>query len=451
MSLVLSVIAKPVVILMCAAFLSLFLRRASASTRHAVWILALGGALLLPIVSGLVPQIEFSVLPDIGVVFSPLPGGLGDAVVVDGATTASLPAVGGRLWQSGNPLLVSIWALGVAVLFLRFLGGTVTVRRFVRSSVAVEDAEWLSLAEEVRVQLGIQRPVRLLLSERQQSPITWGLVAHTILLPVSAAAWSAERRRLVLAHELAHVKRNDGLAQMVTHTICSLYWFNPLVWYAAYRVRIERERACDDYVLTLGIAATDYAEHLVQIVRGLRGKPHVSFAALSMAQPSQLETRLVSILDPRARRQTLSRNGAAALSTVAAILIVSLAFVGVTQAVPLPPIVSAVMALEPPVTTAPAKTAERPSPKPARPQRTRMPGTAVIPPKVLESTPPLYTETCDEGAHRRHRDARGVGRYSGSSNNLTRDQKSRSATGSDGPKGRAGMEVCSGYEERRPR
>jgi hypothetical protein len=76
---------------MCAAFLSLFLRRASASTRHAVWILALGGALLLPIVSGLVPQIEFSVLPDIGVVFSPLPAVSGDAVVVDGATTAFCP------------------------------------------------------------------------------------------------------------------------------------------------------------------------------------------------------------------------------------------------------------------------------------------------------------------------------------------------------------------------
>jgi beta-lactamase regulating signal transducer with metallopeptidase domain len=155
--------------------------------------------------------------------------------------------------------------------------------------------------------------VNVLFTQRPASPMTWGLLRPTVLLPAAASAWSAERRRVVLAHEFAHVKRNDALAQIFVQLACSIYWFNPLVWYAAHRIRIERERACDDQVLRLGTIASDYADHLIQIVRGLRSPRTFSLAAVSMAQPSQLETRLVSILDSRASRRRLSKTGLALL------------------------------------------------------------------------------------------------------------------------------------------
>src|SRR5262245_49996081 len=132
--------------------------------------------------------------------------------------------------------------------------------------------------------------------------MTWGLWRNTILLPSAAANWGDERRRLVLAHELAHVKRIDGLIQIVIYDVCTLYWFNQLIWYAAHRARIERERACDDRVLSLGAPAADYADHLVEVVRGLSVHENLSFASLSIAHPSQLESRVISILDSGARR-----------------------------------------------------------------------------------------------------------------------------------------------------
>src|SRR5262249_36226861 len=162
---------------------------------------------------------------------------------------------------------------------------TVAVRRMEKTTVTSADDDWRKLIKELSEAFGIRRSVRLLFSDKQVSPMTWGVWSHTILLPSAAADWSEERRRLVLAHELAHVKRNDGALQIVVQIVCSVYWFNPLVWYAGHRVRIERELACDDRVLSLGAAAADYADHLVQVVRGLRTQRALSFASVSMASP----------------------------------------------------------------------------------------------------------------------------------------------------------------------
>jgi hypothetical protein len=140
--------------------------------------------------------------------------------------------------------------------------------------------------------------------------------------------WTEERRRVVLAHELAHVKRNDGVLQILVQVISSVYWFSPMVWYASHRLRIERERACDDQVLALGTRADAYAEHLLQIARGIGSGP--SFATVSMAEPSQLETRLISILDSRTRRRRLSRLALISLFTGIGVLTASIAAVQVT-------------------------------------------------------------------------------------------------------------------------
>jgi len=223
--------------------------------------------------------------------------------------------------------------------------------------------------------------------------MTWGVWNPKILLPSAAAQWSEERRRLVLAHELAHVKRSDGALQIFVQIVCSVYWFNPLVWNAARRVRIERERACDDRVLSLGAVASDYADHLVQVVRGLRAQRALSFASVSMAAPSQLESRLISILDAGARRRTLSKTGTALLCTVAALLTITIGAIGIAAAVPLPPVFVSAAKLPAPLPVKPE----------AAPQRTRIgngnsvPNNAVIPPQVLESSKPEYTQEAVEG------------------------------------------------------
>jgi hypothetical protein len=156
-------------------------------------------------------------------------------------------------------------------------------------------------------------------------PITWGIVYPVVLLPDDADAWPEERRRFVLVHEMAHVKRLDALTQLAGQIALAFFWFDPLVWIANRRMQLEREHACDDYVLRHGTAPSHYAEELLAMVRALgTAAPRASqpaFAALAMARRSEFEGRMLSILDPVLARHPLSK-GRTLMSAFAALLLV---------------------------------------------------------------------------------------------------------------------------------
>ena len=155
--------------------------------------------------------------------------------------------------------------------------------------------------------------------------MAWGLLRPVVLLPEEAETWPEVQRRAVLTHELAHVKRHDCLTQALGHVACAFYWFHPLVWVAARRLRVERERACDDLVLRTGSNGPDYADHLLRLARsaGTSGQP--AWAAVAMARPSQLEGRLLAILDPSLDRGGPSRRNALLTVVATTLLVVSLA------------------------------------------------------------------------------------------------------------------------------
>jgi HEAT repeat protein len=117
---------------------------------------------------------------------------------------------------------------------------------------------------------------------------------------------------------------------MLAQITCALYWFNPLAWVAARHLRTERERACDDLVLAAGTPGPDYADQLLEIARVMRGGrfPGVfAGASLAMAQRSQLEGRLMAILDPTVPRSGVSRFRTVATSSLFACAMMPLASV----------------------------------------------------------------------------------------------------------------------------
>jgi len=162
------------------------------------------------------------------------------------------------------------------------------------------------------------------MSPRMPMPFASGLARPAIVLPEAAREWTERRRRVVLCHELAHVRRSDLLVNLLGRVACALYWFHPLVWLAARRARAEGERAADDMVLGLGTRASEYAEHLLHIVCRA-GACRTPAVAVPMAQKSEFEGRMMAILEAGVRRGGPSRLHAPALAGLLLAIVLPLA------------------------------------------------------------------------------------------------------------------------------
>src|SRR6266536_1869721 len=287
---------KSTVVLLLAAAVTLLLRRSPAALRHLVWALACGGVLALPLASALLPNWRFAGWPRLDV-----------PIALDVAQVAGAPLAASREHAPTPPRTPPASVTGV--------------QRSVPSSTVDEG------------------PVRFRVTGDWTAlifPIWLSGVAAILLLPAEADEWTAERRRDVLLHELAHVKRHDFLTQLVARIACAVYWFHPLVWLAATRLREERERACDDHVLRAGATPSAYATHLLDIARGLRAARATSLASVAMARPAQLATRLIDVLDTRRSRDTLSARSAVPAWIAAIAVMVPLAAAAPRLAEPAP-------------------------------------------------------------------------------------------------------------------
>jgi HEAT repeat protein len=157
------------------------------------------------------------------------------------------------------------------------------------------------------------------------------VLAPTIVLPAASANWNDDRRRAVLFHELAHVKRHDLVSHTLGRIACALYWFHPLVWTAARHLRNESEKACDDLVLSCGARASDYAQHLLDMVTSVRnhGAPALG---IPMARKKEFEGRMLAILDPAIRRVSPGRLHAATVISALSVLSLTIAAVAPAKA-----------------------------------------------------------------------------------------------------------------------
>lgn len=290
-----------------AAFLAhLVLRRASAATRHAVWAAAMLGILLLPAVQFIVPPVEVPIATPLSSQVSYAPSPLTDIP----QAPAPLP------WPS---VLALIWFLGVTIVLARAMAGLWQLRRMLRSARPASS----SLLETLRLRMNVSPAVRLVESELVNTPMTFGVFTPVVILPAGAQTWAHDRLEVVLAHELGHVKRGDWASQMMARLACALYWFHPLTWCAERLMRREREHACDDLVVHMGVQPVAYAEHLLDLVR-TRSAPAWP-AALPMAGMSDIEIRLRALLASGRRRGALSRRAAAIAAAASVCVLLPLA------------------------------------------------------------------------------------------------------------------------------
>jgi bla regulator protein blaR1 len=279
---------KSFVVLAVAGVVCLSLVRASAASRHLVWFLAVASLLIMPLMAPMLPASnralwsvainqpsanEMSlmlVLAPATDVALPVPQHQAGPAAIEASTALGIDpgeprGLATEFHTGWLAVAIGVWLTGVLVVLSSMAIGRLWLRHLRRRTHALNGAGWAELLGELRVTLKIRRPVLLVQSPDRVMPATWGWWRPVILLPAEADNWSLDRRRMVLLHELAHVKRWDCLTQTIAGIASALHWFNPLVWLAARRMCVERERACDDLVLSGGWKPSVYATHLVDI------------------------------------------------------------------------------------------------------------------------------------------------------------------------------------------
>ena len=191
-------------------------------------------------------------------------------------------------WTATN-LILCIWAIGTFTMLIRLAFGLSRIRRLRRTATVADDS-YQAICKRLAQQLNIIRPITVCFSDRIVSPISFGWLSPSILIPRKL---NLEQFELVAAHELAHVQRLDWLTNLFSHVVGAIFFFHPIYHFLNRKLVHLRERICDDWVIQLTGARKNYAQCLLDLVRH---ENRVIPLALALNQPSQLESRIDSIL-----------------------------------------------------------------------------------------------------------------------------------------------------------
>ena len=274
-------LGKLTAILLLGAAAVLLSRKLSPACRHLLCMAALGMAVLLPI------TLEIPAL--------------GPSPMITFMASASSDIAGRH--SSSLHLITLCWIAGTLFVLLRFVCGASYFGWSVRRG---------KIADGFRSH-GI--PVRF---ANVATPVLWGWIEPTILMPVSAAQWSLERRQMAIAHELAHYHRRDNWTALIGIAVRAMYWFHPLVWWLTAKGEQQRELACDDRVLVRGASSSEYASLLVDIAR--QHSSPVPFGCAMFRNTSHLKGRLMHILHFR-KPEPSRRNHVAVASAISVMLL----------------------------------------------------------------------------------------------------------------------------------
>jgi TonB family protein len=331
MSLLLENTIKVSFIVVAALATAALFKHRSAALRHWLLSVAIACAVVAPAFRPIAPSWTVQIASPLARPDSTDPAasrGVSAAATAAGAATraSALPSglnlgrIAGVTWITGLAISLIVMAVGFARLTW-----------IASKSERLVAGRWAELGAELARRQSVRRRIRLLQSAHPSLLVTWGLWRPAIILPEGARRWSEDRIRVVLLHELAHIRRGDWLTQLVAECLRAVYWFNPLVWVASRRLRQESEHACDDAVLSGGVAGPEYATHLLDLARSISRDRTPWLPAPAMARPSSLERRFVAMLNPDANRRPITRPARFATSLAITALSILVAGFGAAQ------------------------------------------------------------------------------------------------------------------------
>ena len=252
--------------------------------------------LLIRLVMPWAPESRISIFNLFQVLFAGKPTELaaGNSAII---TSNSLAGHQG-LWSIFVNMLPIIWLAGVLVLLCYLFFSNLVFWISVNRERPFSDKSLLELLEKCKTQMGIRTSLKIITTHRIKSPALYGFLRPVLLLPVGMnKVLSLEDLRYVFLHELGHLKRHDIFVAHFVSIVQILHWFNPLVWLAFYRMRSDRELACDALVLsTMNIdEPTKYGRAIISLVEQFYQNRRLPAMVGIMESKSELKRRVTMI------------------------------------------------------------------------------------------------------------------------------------------------------------
>ncbi len=216
--------------------------------------------------------------------------------------------------REAAPWIAVGWLTGVAGLGLRLLAGMHYARGVGRRGTSPLDLRWQARLDELTSSVRMRRSVRVFQSTIASVPLVVGWFRPVILMPATLfTGLPAKQVELLLAHELAHIKRLDPLVNLFQVLVETLLFFHPVVWWLSRRIREERELCCDDFAVELCGGRADYAQALLQLAESTLRSPALALSA----RGGTLRHRINRVLGVPATRERMSASGSMAVVMLA--------------------------------------------------------------------------------------------------------------------------------------
>ena len=278
---------RPLIICAIAYWLLPYIKYQSAAMQSWAAFCACSCLLLLPVIAFTLPQSEIAIIPST----------LASWVQTEPNTHHSASET--SVWPT---LITTSYLSVVFLLTAKLLTSIARLYWITKHSTPYSNASIQNWLTSQTKSLGIPRKINLKSMARVGTPMVWGVIKPTILLPINFDQLKEENQQQILLHELAHIQRNDWAYLIAGRITCIIFWHIPWSWKLHQKMRNMTERACDDLVINNGHTSFSYAETLVKMAGSLKNKQ----SALAMAQHSSLKARITAILDRFVDHEPLS-------------------------------------------------------------------------------------------------------------------------------------------------
>jgi bla regulator protein BlaR1 len=232
-------------------------------------------------------------------------------------------------WQdlTLDRVLLPFWFAGMIVIGVAVVLKNLSFWLIIKRVPLITDQKILGLLEICKSRLKIQTVVDVIMTDKIKGPALFGYLRPRLLLPKGILEkLNEDQLRYVFLHELGHLKRHDIAISWLTTVLQTIHWFNPLVWYAFYQMRVDQESACDAYVLSRikPNQSTGYANTIVGLLESFYQNRQLPALVGILENKSQIRRRLIMI----AQNKKYSRK----LTFLAVSLLISICFIFFTSA-----------------------------------------------------------------------------------------------------------------------